>query len=92
MFLQRKCNYLEAISQWKVSAGKCKTTRNTLRQKSKVGVKHSVYQGGQNQCPSHCAKNGISLWAAAAAGLTGLTESGWCEAGNFWLAGLCGYS
>lgn len=48
--------------------------RNTLRQKSKVGVKHSVYQGGQNQCPSHCAKNGISLWAAAA-GLTGLTES-----------------
>lgn len=47
--------------------------KNTLRQTSKVGVKPTVYQGRQNQCPTHCAKNCISLWAAAAAaaGLTG---------------------
>lgn len=57
-------------------ADRSKIMKNTLRQTSKVGVKPTVYQGGQNQCPTHCAKNCISLWAAAAAaaGLTGLAK------------------
>lgn len=48
--------------------------RNTLHQTSKVGVKPTVYQGRQNQCPTHCAKSCISLWAAAA-GLTGFQQT-----------------
>lgn len=49
--------------------------RNTLRQTSKVGVKPTVYQGRQNQCPPHCEMQRelhLTLGSSSSSNLTGL--------------------
>lgn len=46
-----------------------------MRQTSKVGVKPTVYQGRQNQCPPHCEMQRelhLTLGSSSSSNLTGL--------------------